>query len=92
MQSINLFWLFFILRIAYNIVFANLVADVRSDDEESDAEVEEKEAEGVEVGISSGDKKALESPKANGVKYTNGKAMEPLNGYADAVTEGKKEI
>ena len=91
LQSINLFWLFFILRIAYNIVFVNLVTDVRSDDEETEGEVEEKEGEGVEVGISSGEKKAVEGVKENGVKPTNGKAVEPHDSYADAIVEGKKE-
>lgn len=29
-----MFWLFCIIRIAYNIVFANVVVDVRSDEED----------------------------------------------------------
>lgn len=33
LQALNLLWLFFVLRIAYNIVTAKVVADVRSDDE-----------------------------------------------------------
>ena len=39
LQCINLFWLFFIVKIALNVVFANVVQDVRSDDED-DEEVE----------------------------------------------------
>ena len=44
LQVINLLWLFFILRVAYNVVAKELVTDVRSDDEgETDgAEVEDK--------------------------------------------------
>ena len=91
LQSINLFWLFFILKIAYNIVFVKVVADVRSDDEESEMEVEEKQGEGYEVGVSGGEKKQLEGPRMNGVKAANGKASEPHDSYADAVIEGKKE-
>ena len=70
-----------------------VVADVRSDDEESDMEVEEKQGEGYEVGISGGEKmkKELEGPKMNGVKAANGKAQEPHDSFADAVVEGKKE-
>jgi acyl-CoA-dependent ceramide synthase len=91
LQSINLFWLFFIIRIAYNIVFAKVVADVRSDDEDSEVEIDEKQSEGYEVGISGGEKKALDGPKMNGIKIANGKASEPHDSYADAVKEGKKE-
>ena len=74
----------------------NLVTDVRSDDEETEGEVEEmKEGEGVEVGISGGDKtekKAVEGVKENGVKPANGKAVGPNGSYADGVVvEGKKE-
>ena len=69
----------------------NLVTDVRSDDEETEGEVEEKEGEGVEVGISGGEKKMVEGVKENGVKPVNGKVGEPHNGYADGIVEGKKE-
>ena len=69
----------------------NLVTDVRSDDEETEGEVEEKEGEGVEVGSSGGEKKAVEGVKENGFKVANGKAVEPHNSYADGVVEGKKE-
>ena len=33
LQALNMFWLFFVLRIAYNVAAAKVVADVRSDDE-----------------------------------------------------------
>lgn len=70
-----------------------MVADVRSDDEETEGEVEEKEGEGVEVGISGGEKKekAVERVRENGVKPVNGKVVEPNGSYADGVVEGKKE-
>jgi len=43
LQAVNLFWLYLILRIAKNFVFNKTATDVRSDDEESSDEVDEKE-------------------------------------------------
>lgn len=34
LQTLNLFWFFLIMRVAYNIVFNNVKRDVRSDEEE----------------------------------------------------------
>lgn len=36
LQSLNLFWLFFVVKIAVNVVFSDVVKDVRSDDEEEE--------------------------------------------------------
>lgn len=36
LQALNLFWLFFIIRIAYRVVFLDIVADDRSEDEEDE--------------------------------------------------------
>ena len=36
LQAINLFWLYFIVKVATNVVFAKKVADVRSDGEEDE--------------------------------------------------------
>lgn len=66
----------------------NLVTDVRSDDEETEGEVEEREGEGYEVGISGGEKKAV---KENGIKHENGKVGGPNGSYANGIIEGKKE-
>lgn len=41
LQALNLFWLFFIVRIAYRIVVHNVVDDDRSEAEESELEAEE---------------------------------------------------
>ena len=38
---LNLFWLFFVLRIAYNVVIAKVISDVRSDDEGDDNAADE---------------------------------------------------
>ena len=81
MQSINLLWLFFIIRIAYNIAFAKVVQDVRSDDEESE---EEKESESGQLGIAGHEAK---EKKANG-GVANGNALKP---NTEAVSERKKE-
>ena len=45
LQALNLFWLFVIMRIAYNIAFKNVKRDVRDDDEDEDEEEEEEEEE-----------------------------------------------
>ena len=82
LQSINMLWLFFIGRIAYNIAFAKLIQDVRSDDEESG---EEKEGESRKAGVAGREAK---EKRANG-RLTNGKAPEP---NAESVAERKKEM
>ena len=81
LQSINLLWLFFIVRIAYNIAFAKVIQDVRSDDEESD---EEKEGEGGQIDTAGHEAK---ENKPNG-RLANGKAPKP---NTEAVAERKKE-
>jgi len=40
LQSLNLFWLFFIIRIAYRFAFAGVAKDDRSDGDDSDEEEE----------------------------------------------------
>lgn len=40
LQALNLFWLFFIIRIAYRFVVHNVAKDDRSDADESEAEEE----------------------------------------------------
>lgn len=94
LQGLNLFWLFFVLRIAYNIIFNSVVQDVRSDDEDSEAEMEKQQGEGYEVGISGGagtEKKALENGKPNGVSGMNGSLKDGHAPQAEALREGKKE-
>ncbi len=90
LQSINIFWLYFILRVAYNIVLKKSSQDVRSDDEDTDAEIEVKEGEGYEVGVSggtAGEKKTLGNGKVYGM---NGKASGGYGTKPEAVLEGKK--
>lgn len=54
LQSINLFWLFLIVRISYNIVFRSAVKDVRSDYEDDDEDEGIERVEGPAGGV--GDK------------------------------------
>lgn len=44
LQALNLFWLFLIMRITYNVVFKNVKRDVRSDNEEEEDSIGENEA------------------------------------------------
>ena len=78
LQAINLFWLYLILRIAFNVVFAKKeIEDVRSEGEEEE-EGEEPVVGGKEV-------------KINGAINGNGK-MNGMNGVRKSESEGKKEI
>ena len=78
LQAINLFWLYLILRIAFNVVFAKKeIEDVRSEGEEEE-EGEEPVVGGKEV-------------KVNGAINGNGK-MNGMNGVRKSESEGKKEI
>lgn len=87
LQSLNLVWFFFIVRVAYNIVFSDLVHDVRSDDED---EPDESVDEGKQVGNAGGETKD-DGSKPNGIKRTNGKALEGKDSCIEVVVEGKKE-
>ena len=49
LQALNLFWLFYILRIAYRVLAHNVAKDDRSDDEDEVEEVNEKQANGHSV-------------------------------------------
>lgn len=43
LQAVNLFWWYYICRIAYRLVFLNIAEDERSDNEESGDEIEAEE-------------------------------------------------
>ena len=73
LQLINLFWLFYILRIAYNIAFREMVEDVRSDEEGTEDEGNEKGKK------ANGDSKG----KKGELPVGNGKLVE-ANGQAKA--------
>ncbi|KAL9101402.1 MAG: hypothetical protein Q9163_003337 [Psora crenata] len=52
LQGINMFWMYFIIKVAWNIAFRHVEKDVRSDDEEDEAE--EDVATGQEPGAQLG--------------------------------------
>ena len=86
LQSLNMFWMYLILRIAYNILIKKEAErDVRSDDEEDEAEEEASRTEQKKVEL-----RNLKNDVAE-KKALNGKAPEGHDTYADAVVEGKKE-
>lgn len=59
LQLLNLFWLFYIVRIAYRMLAHNVAEDDRSDEEGEDEETEEKPA-------------LVETPLSNGQPVLNG--------------------
>lgn len=71
LQALNLFWLFFIIRIAYRFVFLNVAKDDRSDEEDEDVEEDEKPKNVSEKG-----------EKAPLLEKTNGHANGHSNGVA----------
>ena len=77
LQSLNLFWLYLILSIAVSVVFRkNEIQDVRSDDEDDEAEQQARKADLAR-------QEELKLLNANGSPEKKG-----LNGHA---SEGKKE-
>ncbi|KAK4695803.1 hypothetical protein P7C71_g2013, partial [Lecanoromycetidae sp. Uapishka_2] len=92
LQSLNIFWLVFVLKVAWRIVFEKVATDVRSDDEdESETETGGKQKRKGQV---NGEEKAktIEGEKMNGsLKAANGHAVEGHDNFDDAVVEGKKE-
>lgn len=82
------------VKIAYDMAFKKKVGDVRSDDEDTDAEVEEKEGEGYVVGVSGGEateKKRLENGGVHGVNGVNGGIVQSRGVPQETVMEGKKQ-
>ena len=91
LQALNLFWLYLILRIAYNITFSEEVADVRSDDETEteDAIPQKKERKAVNVIPKASIATGVELNGSVPELRENGKL---LNGYAKSSgdTDGLK--
>lgn len=74
-------------------MFNSNLQDVRSDNEESDVEIEAKQGEGHKVGISGGEsteKKAFENGKPKGINGMNGKVHGVHDSHTGTVSEGKK--
>lgn len=78
LQALNLFWLFFIVRIAYRFVVHRVAEDDRSENEESEAETEQTEEQKP---LLNGE--AAKAPLLNGgAVAANGKARSGRNGSA----------
>jgi very-long-chain ceramide synthase len=71
LQSLNLFWLFFILRIAYRFLIHKTATDDRSEAEESDVEGDGNANEGKPNHLTNG--KTFAAAAANGSPKKNGR-------------------
>lgn len=106
LQGINIFWLYFILRVAFNVVYRDVKKDVRSDDEEDEEEDEsegkgkkklgEEQIEGVEK-VEAGKEEVVvvangrpEEGKMNG--HTTGRRVKSSKGAAAAADDGASSI
>ena len=78
LQALNLFWLFFIVRIAYRLVVHNITEDDRSEAEESELETEEPTTPALPNGKPAGEAAPL---------LTNGKAKAATNGSANGAAK-----
>ena len=75
LQSINLLWFFFIVRIAYNIAFARVISDVRSDDEESEDENERQRRQIYTAGPQPKENKATRRAAIGNAPHPNAETM-----------------
>lgn len=93
LQALNLFWLFYILRIAYRFVVYKTADDDREEGEDDEVEVDEvvaDEKEPLVKAIVEGDKPSFaDAVRENG--NANGHAKEPaVNGVAAANGSARK--
>jgi len=91
LQGLNLFWLFYIMRIAYRFVFQNIAEDDRSDNDEKELEEEQRLDTLARQGIDkiSGPKVLVNGAPVNG----NGTATTTetrVNGTTNRREPGKK--
>lgn len=81
LQCLNIFWLYYILRIAYRFLMTNVAQDDRSDDEEAEL-AEEKELEKLNSQASN----AGEAPEL----MVNGKTLDATTTGAQLKANGSK--
>jgi very-long-chain ceramide synthase len=81
LQCLNIFWLYYILRIAYRFLLTNVAQDDRSDDEEAEL-AEEKELEKLNSQASN----AGEAPEL----MVNGKTLDTTTTGAQLKENGSK--
>jgi acyl-CoA-dependent ceramide synthase len=91
LQAVNLVWWFYICRIAYRMVFLNIVEDERSEDEGEEDELETEEKKEARKEAREARK---EAKKANGVvKGANGTATgAATNGTPKLLINGQEPI
>ncbi|KAI1107255.1 longevity assurance proteins LAG1/LAC1 [Jackrogersella minutella] len=89
LQALNLFWLFFILRIGYRFIVYNQADDDRSEAEESD--VEEPEDEKAEKPKSIQANGVETTPLLNGNAHTNGNANGVLKARPNGAASSSKK-
>ncbi|MCJ1227986.1 hypothetical protein MMC12_004645 [Toensbergia leucococca] len=89
LQTINLFWLFFILKIALGVVLRKSeVTDIRSDDEEESEEQRRRRKVNAETEPEAMNGKTIEGAKMNGTVYSNGYSNGYANGFANGHANG----
>jgi acyl-CoA-dependent ceramide synthase len=76
LQCLNIFWLYYILRIAYRFVFYNVAQDDRSDDE-ADEENEKQSIQATPTLTLNGS--AIEASTTGSELYANGSARRKAN-------------
>jgi very-long-chain ceramide synthase len=81
LQCLNIFWLYYILRIAYRFLLTNVAQDDRSDEEETE-HVEERELEKL-------DSQASNAGAAPGL-MVNGKTLDATTTGAQLKANGSK--
>ncbi|KAI2626508.1 longevity assurance proteins LAG1/LAC1 [Hypoxylon sp. NC1633] len=84
LQALNLFWMFFIVRIAYRFVVYNQADDDRSEAE--DSEIDDQEREKTEKQKSIKGKETEATPLLNGSSGTNGTANGTLKARPNGTT------
>ena len=92
LQSLNIFWYHFVIKIAWNMAFKHVEKDVRSDDEDDEVEEEDRSIaeKEEERAVLNGKPKELDNAKANGTlaKSTfNGTASKGHDKYAEIKKE-----
>jgi len=87
LQGLNLFWLYYIIRIAYRFVFLNVAEDERSDNDENELANELAEEQRLD---------ALAAKQAEGKEYESGPQVllngEPVKGNGNGIGNGNGKL
>jgi very-long-chain ceramide synthase len=90
LQGLNLFWLYYILRIAYRFVFYHVAEDDRSDNDENELAEEQRQDALSKSGADKGPgpKVLVNGQRVNGNGTTT--AIDAMNTRKDATTNRKE--